>query len=291
MGKKIPSLIAEVFSYLFKKPATHKYPFEKPVIAEGFRGKPVFLWDRCVECGVCEDVCPAFAIKLRWTDGRFVPWYDVSRCCFCYECIYNCPTNAIISSTEFELSSVKKSTYEGLPKVPTAPYVLAGLEKVRYMKIDYSKCVECELCAAVCPTHAITMVIKDGRVIPSYDVDLCVFCHKCVEICPTEAISPEVKFPEKAEKAPEKVPESPLEKAGLLRYRTIQIDRNICTGCTLCARVCPTEAITMKDVAGRLLPIYNINKCLFCGQCYEACPVDAIKFLPDLPPPLRRKKR
>ncbi|RLG72602.1 MAG: hypothetical protein DRO08_03015, partial [Thermoprotei archaeon] len=189
MGKKIPSLIAEVFSYLFKKPATHKYPFEKPIIAEGFRGKPVFLWDRCVECGVCEDVCPAFAIKLKWTDGRFVPWYDVSRCCFCYECIYNCPTNAIVSSAEFELSSVKKSTYEGLPKVPTAPYVLAGLEKVRYMKIDYSK---------------------------------------CVEICPSEAISPIVKFPEKVEKVPEKVPESPLEKAGLLRYRTIQIDRNIC---------------------------------------------------------------
>lgn len=290
MGKKIPSLIAEVFEYLFKKPATHKYPFEKPMVAEGFRGRPYFIWERCVECGICEDVCPAFAIKLKWTNGRHIPWYDMSRCCFCYECIYNCPANAIVSSTEFELSATQKPTYTGLPKVPTAPFAVIGLKKARYITIDYSKCVECELCAAVCPTHAITIVIKDGRVVPSYDVDLCVFCHKCVEICPSEAISSMVEFPEKVEKVPKEIPKSPLEKAGLLRYRTIQINRNICTGCTLCAKVCPTEAIVMKDVEGRLLPIYNINKCLFCGQCYEACPVDAIKFLPDLPPPLRRRK-
>lgn len=288
---KLPSLIKEVMENLFKKPVTRKYPFEKPRIAEGFRGRPYFVWERCVECGICEDVCPTFAIKLQWTNGRHVPWYDLSRCCFCHECIYNCPSHAILPSKEFELSATKKYVYEGLPKTRPSPFEKANIRKIRCIRIEYSTCVECELCAAVCPTHAITMTIKDGRVVPQYDIDLCVFCHKCVEICPSNSISSTVEFPEKVEKIPKELPISPLEKVGLLRLRTIQIDRNICTGCTLCAEVCPTDAIVMKEIAGKLQPIYNITRCLFCGQCYEACPVEAIKFLPDLPQPLRRKSK
>jgi len=290
MGR-IPSLIKEVFENVFKKPATHMYPFEKPDISEGFRGRPYFVWERCVECGICEYVCPTFAIKLKWTNGRHVPWYDMSRCCFCHECIYNCPSNAILPSKDFELSAYRKFQYEGLPEVPAAPFEKKDVYKPRYINIDYSKCVECRLCADVCPTHAITMTIKDGRVVPQYDADRCILCHKCVEICPTEAISSTITFPEKPEKIPKELPPSPLEKIGLIRHRTITFDRNTCTGCTLCSKVCPTEAIVMKEIGGRLLPIYDIRKCIFCGQCYEVCPVNAISFEPDLPLGLRRKKK
>jgi len=215
----------------------------------------------------------------------------MSRCCFCHGCVYVCPSNAILPSKDFELSTYTKYGYQGLPKVPEAPFEVVDIKKPKYINIDYSECVECRLCADVCPTQAITMTIKDGRVVPQYDVDLCILCHKCVDICPTEAISSSITFPEKPEKIPKELPPSPLERIGLIRHRTILFDRNACTGCTLCAKVCPTEAIVMKEIGGRLLPIYDIRNCIFCGQCYEVCPVNAISFEPDLPPGLRRKKK
>ncbi|MBN1947898.1 MAG: 4Fe-4S binding protein [Bradymonadales bacterium] len=56
----------------------------------------------------------------------------------------------------------------------------------------------------------------------------------------------------------------------LITYRIIE-DR--CTGCTACAKICPTDAITgVKDQ----VHLIHQEKCIQCGSCYEVCPVDAI---------------
>jgi len=61
----------------------------------------------------------------------------------------------------------------------------------------------------------------------------------------------------------------------LLRYF---IDAALCTGCTLCARECPTEAIEGKrKAAHRIIP----DKCIKCGVCFDVCPVDAVLELPN----------
>lgn len=51
------------------------------------------------------------------------------------------------------------------------------------------------------------------------------------------------------------------------------IDKTKCVGCSLCARVCPTEAIS-----GDREQKYTINqeKCIKCGKCYENCRFNAI---------------
>ncbi|MCD6166480.1 ferredoxin [candidate division KSB1 bacterium] len=51
------------------------------------------------------------------------------------------------------------------------------------------------------------------------------------------------------------------------------VDKNECTGCGVCADVCPTEAITVKDVA-----MVNAEECTDCGACVDECPTGAISL-------------
>ncbi|MDD4374330.1 MAG: NADH-ubiquinone oxidoreductase-F iron-sulfur binding region domain-containing protein [Bacteroidales bacterium] len=56
-----------------------------------------------------------------------------------------------------------------------------------------------------------------------------------------------------------------------LREYTINVEK--CTGCTICAKKCPTGAI----LGGRKQPHFIIqDKCISCGSCEEACKFDAV---------------
>lgn len=106
----IPRLITEVIRTLFKKPVTRHYPFERPELAEGFRGKPVLNIDECVGCGMCSRDCPTGAITMVFYPKvkRRAPSFDYSKCIFCYQCIDSCPWDAIKPSKEFELATTER---------------------------------------------------------------------------------------------------------------------------------------------------------------------------------------
>jgi formate hydrogenlyase subunit 6/NADH:ubiquinone oxidoreductase subunit I len=107
---RVSPMFQEVFSHLFKKPATGKYPFVKCVPAEGFRGKQVFDVSLCVSCGLCSRDCPAKAIEMIEFEGKKRPTFFLDRCIFCYQCAESCPRNAIRSTDIFELATTDKSS-------------------------------------------------------------------------------------------------------------------------------------------------------------------------------------
>ena len=59
-----------------------------------------------------------------------------------------------------------------------------------------------------------------------------------------------------------------------LRKFTIDVDK--CTGCTVCAKKCPTGAI----LGGKKTPHFIVSeKCIGCGSCMEACKFEAVSML------------
>lgn len=52
-----------------------------------------------------------------------------------------------------------------------------------------------------------------------------------------------------------------------------EINEAKCTGCTLCSKVCPAEAITGEK---KKIHYISLEKCLKCGKCYEVCKFDAV---------------
>lgn len=55
---------------------------------------------------------------------------------------------------------------------------------------------------------------------------------------------------------------------------TYEIDPLQCTGCTICARVCPTQAIS-----GVVKQVHTVDQslCIHCGSCVTKCRFDAVK--------------
>ena len=56
--------------------------------------------------------------------------------------------------------------------------------------------------------------------------------------------------------------------------RVIEIEEDLCRGCSKCSRICPVNAIS-----GKIKETYRIDqsKCIKCGACIESCAFNAIK--------------
>ena len=55
-----------------------------------------------------------------------------------------------------------------------------------FPKIDYDKCLGCELCVKNCPNHVLGFINELPIIIHA---QACDYTGACQEICPTEAIS------------------------------------------------------------------------------------------------------
>jgi len=108
--------------YLFTKPVTVQYPFEKVPMYPRYRGMH-FLeryddgTERCVCCGLCAKACPADCIYMEPAETKdgimFAEIYEINllRCIYCGLCEEACPEEAIFLGHEYEFSNYSRESF------------------------------------------------------------------------------------------------------------------------------------------------------------------------------------
>jgi len=110
------------FKYLFTKPVTICYPYEKLAFAPRYRGIHEFEADKCIACDMCAKACPVDCIYIdkskprkidkktgKATGGELLRYaIDYQKCMFCALCTEPCPTDCIHMGKNHDLSSYSR---------------------------------------------------------------------------------------------------------------------------------------------------------------------------------------
>ncbi len=204
--------------------------------------------DACVYCTLCAKQCPEGAITVDRANKTWT--VDESKCVKCGICIDKCPKKCL---------SFAEGAAEGV--------------------VCSDSCVYCTLCAKKCPAEAITV----DRASKTWEIDRekCTQCGLCIEACPKKSLSMgpiEGPCPDAADvpaptpvapKEEEAAPEAPANEGKLTCG-------DACVYCTLCAKKCPVEAITVDREAKTWA--VDEEKCIKCGVCVEKCPKKCLSF-------------
>lgn len=58
---------------------------------------------------------------------------------------------------------------------------------------------------------------------------------------------------------------------------SVQLDKDKCHGCTNCIKMCPTQAIRVRNGKAKIIT----NRCIDCGECIRVCPYHAKNAITD----------
>lgn len=126
----------------------------------------------------------------------------------------------------------------------------------------FKKCSGCHQCLVACPEGILS---KDGFGYPLVDFRRgeCIFCAKCEESCPEGAL---LNIGQEPWHHKAHIAESCLNKKGTL--------------CRTCGEECEARAINfpLQDT-GFARPLLDRERCTGCGACLRVCPVQAITMI------------
>lgn len=143
---------------------------------------------------------------------------------------------------------------------------------MKQLKIDPEKCIGCRSCELACALEnegvlatdlsrisVIRFLVSREWGLASNQVFVCRQCQDgpCLEVCPENALYREDSHD-----------------------KTIRVDKDRCTGCSLCAKACPFGAIRIEPVSKKAV------KCELCNgdpACVDICPSAAITFAEQIP--------
>lgn len=134
-------------------------------------------------------------------------------------------------------------------------------EHTQMAVVDPEKCTSCGACVKACPKNVLDMqpvtlpvrvlcrAAEEGVLVSDNCKIGCVGCELCMLACKFDAIKMENHLP--------------------------VIDREKCTGCMMCAEVCPTAAM-WGDLDNRRIALIDRDLCIGCGICKKICQFEAI---------------
>lgn len=65
-----------------------------------------------------------------------------------------------------------------------------------------------------------------------------------------------------------------LEQRGSTRVMVAKVDSEKCTGCGICANMCPVEAVSLENGLAKI----DEQRCTGCGICVQNCPQGALSL-------------
>lgn len=257
---------------------------------------------KCIDCDLC----------LKNCEGASDPHTQLrkSECFVCFNCIEDCPTDAIsfklLPDLQREISA---------PAVPARRAVIGGLLGAAFFGFgrasgasdrNYEKkvirppgsveekeflerCIKCDQCIRVCPTNVLQPSFLEAGLegiwtpILNMKLGYCELnCTLCGQACPTGAIQRIT--------IEEKTGVGAAAEQGPVRLGTAFYDHGRClpwsmeTPCVVCEEVCPTSpkaiysrevTITRRDGKPITLrrPYVDPSLCIGCGICEHECPV------------------
>jgi len=194
---------------------------------------------------------------------------------------------------------------------PVAPSEAAEGYRGR-IEFHPESCINCGMCERVCAGGAIETAIEkleDGsqKITRTFNLGSCTFCRACADFCsrgsieftrdyhmiareesdllvsgtfikaapkkpaPKPAEAPAAAAEAKPAAAPAAAPAEPVKPREDGKPVS---DPSKCVFCTLCAKKCPAEALTV-DRAAKTWTL-DEDKCVACGTCADACPKKCI---------------
>lgn len=137
----------------------------------------------------------------------------------------------------------------------------------RNIEVYDKKCIACGECYNVCPVGAIELNGPN----PITITDDCIYCGKCVEECKFDAIGAYDDY-FYSKDADLYYARSYLHGQ---RLGDLTLSNHKCQACSICAKNCPTCALTLGDD----IIDFDSEKCIYCRTCEEICPLDAIRIV------------
>lgn len=151
-----------------------------------------------------------------------------------------------------------RGIYSGVQSCRAAKIAVNGTKMCQYGCIGLGDCV------SVCKFDALSMG-EDG--LPHVDYEKCTGCGMCAKECPQGLFH---RFPANQKGSFALCSNRSANKTVLLKQC-----KTACIKCAKCERLCPKQAIVLKDN----LPLVDYEKCDSCGECVAGCPTKVLVLL------------
>ncbi len=150
---------------------------------------------------------------------------------------------------------------------------------------DLITCSACGTCAATClvrrfdPSFNPRIILRKAvlglreEVLSSAEIWECSACDACYKRCPKDIHISEVM---------KAIRNIAIREGYTPPKPSAEVDQDVCSGCAVCTRACPYEAVERITVSmdGQERQVASVDEtlCLRCGICVAACPSGAMSL-------------